>query len=170
MPRPSSPPARKPSSSSSQGGRLGRRAALLGTGALASMGAFAVWQRANAASIKATLYKNPQCSCCESYATYLGRNGFDVTVIPSNDLELLNQQHGVPAALDGCHTTLMEGYVVVGHVPVEVVERLLKERPDITGIAIPGMPSGTPGMEGPKDGPITIYAFGKSGQSVFATV
>lgn len=170
MPGPSTPPARKSSPSSSQGGRRGRRAVLLGAGALAFMGAFALRQRGNAASIKATLYKNPQCSCCESYASYLGKNGFDVTVIPSNDLELLNQQHGVPAALDGCHTTLIEGYVVVGHVPVEVVERLLKERPDITGIAIPGMPPGTPGMDGPKDGPITIYAFGKSGQSVFATV
>lgn len=151
---------------------LRRRSLLWGAAVIVPAGTIGLWasHRGNATGIPATLYKNPQCSCCESYASYLGDHGFNVNVIPSNDLELINQQHGVPSALDGCHTTLARGYVIVGHVPVEVVQRLLKEKPAVTGISIPGMPSGTPGMGGPKQGPLTIYAFGKSGRSVFATV
>lgn len=165
-------PPRKLSSAPPRKRLLGRRGLLWGTAAIIPLGVIGIWESrpGNAASTTATLYKNPQCSCCESYASYLGDHGFDVKVIPSNDLELINQQHGVPTALDGCHTTVTAGYVVIGHIPVEVVQRLLKEKPDITGISLPGMPSGTPGMDGPKQGPLTIYAFGKSGQSVFATV
>ena len=166
----SSPP-RRLSSGSPAKRSLGRRTLLWGA-AIVPLGAIGLWEsrRGNAASIPATLYKNPQCSCCESYASYLGNHGFDVTVTPSNDLELINQQHGVPTALDGCHTTLTGGYVIIGHIPIEVVQRLLNEKPAMTGISLPGMPSGTPGMGGPKQGPLTIYAFGKGGQSVFATV
>ena len=151
---------------------LDRRTVLWGTAAIVPVGAVWFWdsRRSNAASIAATLYKNPQCTCCESYASYLDGHGFDVKVIPSNDLELINQQHSVPTALDGCHTTLIGQYVVVGHVPAEVVQRLLREKPDVIGISIPGMPTGTPGMDGPRQGPLTIYAFSKSGQSVFATL
>ncbi|MBN8907184.1 MAG: DUF411 domain-containing protein, partial [Rhodospirillales bacterium] len=129
---------------------LRRRTVLLGAAVLLPVAGATYWNRGNAAVTKATLYKNPQCDCCESYASYLNGHGFDVTVIPSNDLELINQQHSVPTALDGCHTTLTSGYVVIGHVPIEVVQKLLKEKPDLVGIAIPGMPSGTPGMGGPK--------------------
>lgn len=170
-PVPPSPP-RKVSSAPPHRRLLGRRGLLWGAAVIIPVGAIGIWEArpGNAASIKATLYKNPQCSCCESYASYLGDHGFDVKVIPSNDLELINQQHGVPKALDGCHITMTEGYVVIGHIPVDLVQRLLKKKPDIVGISLPGMPSGTPGMDGPKPGPLTVYAFGKSGQSVFATV
>ena len=78
----------------------------------------------------ATLYKNPQCSCCEGYADYLRENGFEVTVKPTHDLPLLHRQYGVPEALVGCHTTLVDGYVVEGHVPVNTLIRLLTEKPD----------------------------------------
>ena len=165
-----SPPPRKPTSGAPRPHLLRRRALLLGTATLVPVGLAAYWTRGNAAGIKATLYKNPQCDCCESYASYLDNHGFDVTVIPSNDLELINQQHGVPTALDGCHTTLTNGYVIVGHIPVTVVQKLLREKPNVMGISIPGMPSGTPGMGGPKQGPITVYSFGKGDQAVFATV
>ena len=166
----SSPP-RRLFSGPPQKGLLGRRAVLWGAAVVVPAGAIGLWasRRGNAAGIPATLYKNPQCDCCESYASYLGNHGFDVNVIPSNDLELINHQHDVPAALDGCHTTLTSGYVIIGHIPIEVVQRLLQEKPAITGISLPGMPTGTPGMGGPKQGPLTISAFGKSGQSVFAT-
>lgn len=165
-------PSRKLFASPAHQSSIGRRALLWGTAVIVPVGAIGLWasRRGNAASIPATLYKNPQCTCCESYASYLGDHGFDVKVIPSNDLTLINQQHGVPTALDGCHTTMTSGYVVIGHIPIEVVQRLLNEKPSITGISLPGMPSGTPGMGGPKEGALTIYAFGKSGQSVFATV
>ena len=105
----------------------------------------------------ATLYKNPQCSCCEGYADYLRENGFEVTVKPTHDLPLMHRQYGVPEALVGCHTTLVDGYVVEGHVPIGPVLRMLTERPAIKGISLPGMPAGSPGMFGEKAGPFTIY-------------
>lgn len=120
---------------------------------------------------EAVLYKNPQCSCCEEYAKYLRTFGYQVTVKPSFDLTLIKQQNGVPEALQGCHTTLIGGYVVEGHVAVAALNRLLDERPQIKGIALPGMPSGTPGMGGPKEGPLTVYeiAEGEGTPKVFAT-
>ena len=72
---------------------------------------------------QAALYKNPQCGCCEGYADYLRANGFEVTVKPTHDLPLLHRQHGVPEPLVGCHTTLVDGYVVEGHVPIGAVLR-----------------------------------------------
>ncbi len=116
----------------------------------------------------ATLYKNPQCMCCEAYADYLRQNGYTVTVEPTHDLSLLTKAKGVPENLEGCHLMEVGGYLVEGHVPVKHVDRLLNERPDIAGISIPGMPSGTPGMGGPKNGPITIYAFSKDSTNVYA--
>ena len=105
----------------------------------------------------ATLYKNPACACCDNYADYLRESGFRVTVEASHDLPLIKRQHGVPAPLKGCHTTLVEGYVVEGHVPVSTIIRLLTEKPAIKGISLPGMPAGSPGMFGEKTEPFTIY-------------
>ena len=119
-------------------------------------------------SYSATLYKNPQCGCCEGYADYLRENGFEVTVKPTHDLPLLHRQHGVPEPLVGCHTTLVEGYVVEGHVPINSVLRLLKERPAIKGISLPGMPAGSPGMFGEKAAPFTIYEIGADPAKVYA--
>ena len=116
-----------------------------------------------AAQTRATLYKNPQCSCCEGYAAYLRQNGFVVDVKPTNDLAEISQKAGVPEALQGCHTMFVNGYVVDGHVPVNVIRKLLAERPAIAGITLPGMPTGSPGMTGSKAGPFTIYAVAKNG-------
>ena len=110
---------------------------------------------------KATLYKNPQCTCCEGYADYLRGNGFDVTVKPTNDLAMISQNAGVPERLEGCHTMFIDGYVIDGHVPVDIVRRLLKERPSIAGITLPGMPPGSPGMVGTKTAPFVVYALPK---------
>ena len=114
-------------------------------------------------AIKATLYKNPQCSCCESYADYLRSNGFDVTVKPTNDLATISHNAGVPEQLEGCHTMFVDGYVVDGHVPVDIVRRLLTERPKIAGITLPGMPAGSPGMVGKKTEPFVVYALPNDG-------
>lgn len=111
----------------------------------------------------ALLYKSPQCGCCENYAAYLRRNGFDVTVKPTHDLASISRKAGVPVDLAGCHTMFVDGYVVDGHVPVDVVRRLLSERPPIAGISLPGMPAGSPGMFGTKTGPFVIYALPKAG-------
>jgi hypothetical protein len=116
----------------------------------------------------ATLYKNPQCSCCEGYADYLRENGFEVTVKPTHDLPLMKQQYGVPSELEGCHTTLVDGYVVEGHVPIGAVLRMLTERPAIKGISLPGMPAGSPGMFGEKTVPFTIFAIGKGEPKAYA--
>jgi hypothetical protein len=124
-----------------------------------------------AAPIHATLYKDPQCDCCEGYAAYLRQNGFDVDIKPTNDLAEISSKAGVPPELEGCHTMFVEGYVVDGHVPVNVVRRLLAEKPAIAGITLPGMPAGSPGMGGKKTGTFTIYAVTKNGKAptVYAT-
>jgi hypothetical protein len=109
---------------------------------------------------QATLYKNPDCGCCDGYAAYLRENGFRVKVIPTHDLTLIKKRHSVAAAFEGCHTTLIDRYVVEGHVPVASINKLLAERPDIKGISLPGMPEGSPGMSGTKDGPWPIYEIG----------
>jgi hypothetical protein len=111
--------------------------------------------------IRATLYKNPQCTCCEGYSAYLRQNGFAVEVKPTNDLTEISRNAGVPEDLQGCHTMFVGGYVVDGHVPVDVVKKLLSERPAIAGITLPGMPLGSPGMNGQKTGTFTIYAVTK---------
>ena len=121
--------------------------------------------------IKATLYKNPGCTCCEGYADYLRSNAFDVIGIEHPNMTLIKQKHGVREDLEGCHTTLVEGYVVEGHVPVAAQKRLLSEKPAIKGISLPGMPEGSPGMTGTKEGPFEILSItGKAGPApVFAT-
>lgn len=123
-----------------------------------------------AAPINATLYKNPQCSCCEGYATYLRQNGFSVEVKPTNDLAGISRKAGVPDELQGCHATFVDGYLVEGHVPVGIIQKLLAERPPVAAITLPGMPGGSPGMFGDKTEPFTVYAIGKDGAAprVFA--
>ena len=140
--------------------------ALLGTMAVAGVPAAVLLgpqQQTAAAVIPATLYKNPSCTCCEGYAQYLDENGFQVDVRPTNDLAEISRNAGVPEELEGCHTMFAGGYVVDGHVPVEVVRKLLAERPQIAGITLPGMPSGSPGMGGSKAETWTIYAVTKDG-------
>jgi hypothetical protein len=117
---------------------------------------------------QATLYKNPQCGCCGGYADYLREHGFEVTETPTHDLSLLHRQHGVPEPLVGCHTTLIDGYVVEGHVPIGAVIRLLTEKPPIKGISLPGMPAGSPGMFGEKTEPFTIYEIGEAEPRIYA--
>ena len=112
-------------------------------------------------SQKATLYKTPECSCCESYAAYLRENGFEVATKATSNLSEVSRKAGVPAKLQGCHTMFVDGYVVDGHVPVNIIRKMLSERPTIAGITLPGMPQGSPGMTGRKTGEFTVYAVSK---------
>ncbi len=105
----------------------------------------------------ATMYKNPQCGCCGEYAKYLRLYGYKVKVVETHDLVGIKKRYNVPEKLEGCHTLVIGNYAVEGMVPVKHVERLLKEKPAIKGISLPGMPEGSPGMGGPKRGPFTIY-------------
>jgi hypothetical protein len=121
--------------------------------------------------LQATLYKNPQCSCCEGYAAYLRDNGFQVDVKPTNDLAEISRKAGVPEDMEGCHTMFIDGYVIDGHVPVNIVRKLLTEKPGIAGITLPGMPMGSPGMAGAKTEKFVVYTVTKDGKapSVYAT-
>lgn len=116
----------------------------------------------------ATMYKNPQCGCCAEYAGYLDANGYEVKVVEAADLDAVKRMVGVPETLEACHTIAVDGYAVEGHVPVEAVNRLLAERPEIRGIALPGMPLGSPGMNGDKQAPFTIISFGTGEPAVYA--
>lgn len=118
----------------------------------------------------ATLYRNPNCDCCLEYAKYLRSNGFDVTVDAKQDLSAIRKQLRVPQHLEACHVMVIDQYAVEGHVPVKTLNKLLAEHPNITGVSLPGMPTGTPGMTGPKTGPFSIYDIPKDSTSakVFA--
>jgi hypothetical protein len=130
---------------------------------IALFGTLVLGQTALAEPTAATLYKDPQCGCCQGYAEYLSDNGFTVEVVPTDELAEISRQAGVPEGFQGCHTMFVDGYVVDGHVPVEVVRRLLQEKPDIVGIALPGMPAGSPGMSGLKSAPFVVYSLSKDG-------
>jgi hypothetical protein len=117
-----------------------------------------------------TLYKNPDCGCCEGYADYLRQNGFKVTAVPTNDLTVMGEKYGILDSLQPCHISLIGGYVVGGHIPIEIINRLLSEKPQISGITLPGMPEGTPAMPGEKPGPLQIYEIGKGPPKVYATI
>ena len=108
--------------------------------------------------IAAPLYKNPSCMCCDRYANYLRENGFNVTVVEHPNMTMIKQKYGVREDLEGCHTTVVGNYIVEGHVPIASIKRLLAEKPAITGISLPGMPQGSPGMSGTKEGPFEIFS------------
>ena len=98
--------------------------------------------------VRATLFKNPGCGCCEKYADYLRANGFEVTSVEAPNMSVIKQSHGVRADLEGCHTTVIGDYVIEGHVPAHAIKRLIAEKIPGRGLAVPGMPIGSPGMEG----------------------
>jgi hypothetical protein len=95
------------------------------------------------------MYKDPNCGCCGQWADHLRENGFIVNEIATREMSRVRSEAGVPRALGSCHTATVDGYVVEGHVPAADVKRLLAERPPVVGLSAPGMPLGSPGMEGP---------------------
>jgi hypothetical protein len=167
-PRAIRPPRRLPENLSST--LILRRVLILLAVGIVPLGAIAFWRRGKLNLIEATVYMDPQCLCCESYARYLDAHGFAVKVVSTIDPIKINRQYGMPESMDSCHTALIGDYVVEGHVPVDVIQHLLAERRDLIGISLPGMPTGTPGMDGPKERQWTILAFGKSGVSVLSTL
>ena len=111
------------------------------------------------------VYKDANCGCCNKWVEHLASNGFKVETMDMPDLSLLKQKHGVAEALQSCHTALVDGYVVEGHVPAEVIRKMLKERPSIAGLAVPGMPMGSPGMEGPTKERYDVLTFDRAGRT-----
>jgi hypothetical protein len=139
--------------------------------ALASFGA-APAQRPAAQGPVVQVYKTPTCGCCANWVKHLQDNGFTTRVTDLDDLSQLKAKLGVPGAAQSCHTATVDGYVLEGHVPAADVRRMLKERPAITGIAVPGMPIGSPGMEVPgrKPDAYKVMSFDRKGQmAVYAS-
>jgi hypothetical protein len=126
-------------------------------------------------SLAMEVYKTPTCGCCTKWVDHMRAAGFQVTAkdISQAELDGLKARHGVPQAMSSCHTGLIDGYVVEGHIPAAEVLRFLKERPAVAGLAVPGMPLGSPGMEveGVTPRPYSVLTFDRAGQTqVFATV
>jgi len=118
------------------------------------------------------VYKDPSCGCCSKWIDHLRSHGFAARAIDTDKLDHIKASRGVPRQARSCHTAIVGGYVVEGHVPAPDIQRLLKARPSIVGIAVPGMPIGSPGMEvpGTKAQPYDVIAFEKDGSTrVFAS-
>lgn len=164
-------------SSEASGGTLARRTLLSGMaagGVLLVVGCSGRGEGAAPASPTAaamTVHRDPNCGCCTNWAQIARKAGFQVDVRDDPDMAGVKQRLGVPAKLASCHTAEIGGFVIEGHVPIEQVRRLLRERPaGVRGLAVPGMPAGSPGMEMP-DGtrqPFQVMAFGEAGIAVFA--
>ncbi len=117
------------------------------------------------------VYKTPTCGCCTAWIDHLRADGFDVEATDLESLAIVKASNGVPRPLASCHTALIEGYVIEGHVPAQDIRRLLRERPAISGLAVPGMPLGSPGMEHPdpaRHEDYEVLSFGPGGVAVFA--
>jgi hypothetical protein len=116
-----------------------------------------------------TVYKDPSCGCCNKWVDILKQHGFQVTAHDVSDMTKIKTEYGIPTALASCHTAIVNGYVVEGHVPVNVIEKMLKEKPKVTGITVPGMPVGSPGMEGAYIEPYDVLTFDSKGNSTVYT-
>lgn len=114
---------------------------------LGFLGTVAALPTHQARPIAITVYKSPTCGCCSAWVDHMKANGFTVTVRDVDNLAPIKGESGVPARLQSCHTAIVQGYVVEGHVPADLVKKLLAEKPRVAGLAVPGMPIGSPGME-----------------------
>jgi hypothetical protein len=119
-----------------------------------------------AALPKVIAYKDPSCGCCTLWVQHMKRAGFIVTVVNTPDMAAVRREYGVPVAQQSCHTAIVDGFVVEGHVPADDVKRLLQERPKVVGLAVPGMPLGSPGMEqGDSRQPYKVLTFDTGGKT-----
>ncbi len=117
-----------------------------------------------------TVYKDPGCRCCKNWIDHLVKLGYTVDAKDTPAMAEVKRTLGVPAALTSCHTAVVNGYLIEGHVPAADIAKLLKERPKVAGLAVPGMPMGSPGMEGPRQQHYQVLSFDKKGKTgVFAS-
>jgi hypothetical protein len=116
--------------------------------------------------VEMTVYRSPTCGCCGKWLEHMKQDGFVVKDIQTEDMDAIKRQHGVPDNLKSCHTALVGGYVVEGHVPASDIRSLLEKKPAVVGVGVPGMPAGTPGMEmGGRKDPFAVVQFDKNGQA-----
>ncbi|MCC9620578.1 DUF411 domain-containing protein [Thalassospira sp. MA62] len=123
----------------------------------------------HAAENSARIIKNPQCGCCDMHGEYLQSNGFDVSIKDDENVFSISEMIGIPADMQGCHLTLIDGYAFSGHVPVDAINKVLAERPAARVYSLPGMPMGSPGMNGPKEEPFAVYQFENGEATLFKT-
>jgi len=124
---------------------------------------------ASSAGPAVSVFKLVDCGCCDVWAEHLRKNGFSVSVRAYPDLAPVRRKYGIPDKFGTCHTALVEGYAIEGHVPAADIHRLLKSKLKVVGLAVPGMPAGSPGMEGPRSEPYEVLSFDRSGAvKVFA--
>ena len=117
------------------------------------------------------VYKTATCGCCNGWVEHMIAAGFEVDARNVTDIMSVKRDAGVPVAMSSCHTAIIDGYVVEGHVPADQLKRLLAERPEIAGVGVPGMPMGSPGMEGANASPYEVLSFTNSGEvAVFAEI
>lgn len=111
-------------------------------------------------ALKITVYRDPSCTCCGGWVKHLTAQGFQPKNVMTSNMDALKQKYGVPEDLASCHTAIINGYVIEGHVPADNIKHLLAEKSNVSGIAVPGMPLGTPGMEsGDVREPFTVVSF-----------
>ncbi|MCK4950595.1 MAG: DUF411 domain-containing protein [Gammaproteobacteria bacterium] len=127
-----------------------------------------VWDKAtvdHAGTKDITVYHSPTCSCCKKWISHLKKHEFNVIDIETNDVMPIKIKHKLPQNMASCHTAIIDGYVIEGHVPADDIKRLIKDKPNIAGLSVPQMPAGTPGMEmGNKKDPFSVFKFDKSGK------
>ena len=124
----------------------------------------------NKNKLNVEVFKTPSCGCCYGYVLFLEKEKFNVKQTDMRSLHSIKKKYNIPIEMQSCHTTIMGKYFIEGHVPLQAVNKLLKEQPDIDGIALPGMPIGTPGMPGEKEEPYVIYQLIDGKFSVFMTI
>lgn len=134
---------------------------LRGLSRIALVALLGVAAPAFAGDIVATMYKTPGCGCCGEHARHLRAHGIEVTEIETTELPRLRRARGVPAHLVGCHLIESGPYVFEGHLPADSIVQVLREKPRIRGLSVPGMPAGSPGMTGVKQGPLHVYYISK---------
>src|SRR5215218_8256999 len=145
----------------------GRRSPLTLALAIGLAWAGSVWMAAQSPKPQMTVYKSATCGCCSKWVEHMQANGFAVKAVDVADIDKVKRDNGVPQSAASCHTGLVNGYVVEGHVPADAVLKMLKDKPAIAGIAVPGMPMGAPGMEvpaGTKEA-YNVLSFDKAGKT-----
>jgi hypothetical protein len=135
------------------------------TGLIVAVLVFSVLANQPVVAADITVYKSPACGCCDRWVDYLQENGFSVTVQKRQNMQSIKQELGVQPQYQSCHSAVVDDYVIEGHVPADDIRRLLEEKPAIHGLAVPGMPMGSPGMEGPHKDPYSVISIDKEGKS-----
>jgi hypothetical protein len=139
---------------------LASRRSFVGMAAIGSL-LLATGRTSAGAPASIMVWKDPNCGCCGKWVAHLRENGFTVAVFDHDDMPSVKVSRGVPPELASCHTAEISGYIVEGHVPAHAIKRLLMERPAGRGISVPGMPIGSPGMEGGTPEPYEVLLFGR---------